>query len=297
MMAYNHERFISQAVEGVLMRITNFDFDIIIGEVNSTDNTRKIIIEYQKKYPGKFKLLLHKSNIGANANQMAILEACTGKYIALCEGDDYWTDPEKLQKQVDFLETHQEFSLSFHKAFREYKGTFIPFTEDYKKEIYELKDLFSGWFIPTASIVFRNIITKYPEWLLHTKNGDLALLMNIGLHGKLKLINEPMSVYRIHENGMSNTFPRAELVSNLIYVYFNVNILCENRYKSDMESGIDSLIIGQYKNEILRREFENGRISRMTSLFSLIDLIKAIAYRIKLRALKSLRQLLRRIDD
>ena len=93
MMTYNHEKYISEAIEGVLMQNTNFDFDIVIGEDCSTDNTRQIILDYQRKYPGKFKLLLHKENIGAMANQMAVLQACSGKYIAMCEGDDYWIDP------------------------------------------------------------------------------------------------------------------------------------------------------------------------------------------------------------
>ena len=127
MMAYNHEKYISEAIEGVLMQNTNFDFDIVIGEDCSTDNTRQIILDYQRKYPGKFKLLLHKENIGAMANQQAVFSACTGKYIAICEGDDYWTDPYKLQKQVDFLEDNNGFVICFTNTLikNEKNGQFI----------------------------------------------------------------------------------------------------------------------------------------------------------------------------
>ncbi len=98
------------------MQKCDFDFDIVVGEDCSTDNTRTILLEYQKKYPSKFRLLLHEKNIGAMNNQMETLSACKGKYIALCEGDDYWTDPLKLQKQVDFLESHEDYNGVFHKV-------------------------------------------------------------------------------------------------------------------------------------------------------------------------------------
>lgn len=110
-MTFNHEKFIVQAFEGILMQKTNFDYNIVIGEDCSTDNTRKIVLEYAEKYPGKFKFLIHEQNIGAVANQIATLNACTGKYIAICEGDDYWTDSYKLQKQVDFLESYPNYAI------------------------------------------------------------------------------------------------------------------------------------------------------------------------------------------
>ena len=104
MITYNHEKYIAEALDSILMQKTDFDFDIVIGEDCSTDATRRIVLEYSRKYPDKIKLLLHNVNVGFISNMMYVLEACTGKYVAMCEGDDYWTDPFKLQKQVDFLE-------------------------------------------------------------------------------------------------------------------------------------------------------------------------------------------------
>ena len=99
---YNHEQFIAQAIESWLMQKTSFEIEIIIGEDCSTDNTRAIIEKYRKLHPDLIKLIISESNVGMMPNFIRTLAACRGKYIALCEGDDYWTDPYKLQKQVDF---------------------------------------------------------------------------------------------------------------------------------------------------------------------------------------------------
>ena len=103
MITYNHENFIREAIEGVLMQKTDFPIELIIGEDCSTDGTRKIVMEYASKYPDIIRPLLPDSNLGMMKNFIETMQAATGKYIALCEGDDYWTDPYKLQKQVDIL--------------------------------------------------------------------------------------------------------------------------------------------------------------------------------------------------
>ncbi len=107
---YNHEPFIRKALDGVLMQETDFDFKIVVGEDCSTDNTRAILLEYKEKYPEKIKLLFREKNLGCptlNVYQTAM--ECRGEYLAFLEGDDYWTDPHKLQKQVDFLESHPDY--------------------------------------------------------------------------------------------------------------------------------------------------------------------------------------------
>jgi glycosyltransferase involved in cell wall biosynthesis len=108
MITYNHERYIAKALDNVLSQSTNFDYEVIIGEDFSTDNTRSIIIDYQKRYPDKFQLLLNDKNIGMHKNTAQVLRACRGQYVALLEGDDYWTSTHKLQLQVDFLDRHPE---------------------------------------------------------------------------------------------------------------------------------------------------------------------------------------------
>lgn len=235
MMAFNHENFITQAVEGVLMQKTDFDFDIVIGEDCSTDDTRNKIIALQQKYPGKFKLLLHNKNIGAMANQMAILNECTGKYIALCEGDDYWTDPYKLQKQVDFLEGNEEYSICFHpvKLRKESENDIV---DDYMtREVPEtttILDLAYGNYIHTPSVVFR----KNQDVLdtLHSLGaltvGDYVLHMLNAKHGNIKKLPEVMGIYRVHSGGVhSQKSPFRKYLEWItlledISVYFNTNV-------------------------------------------------------------------------
>ena len=110
---YNHEKYIRQALDSILMQQTVFDFEIVIGEDCSTDNTREIIQSYQIKYPERIKLVTSESNVGPMPNVVRTYKACRGKYIAVLEGDDYWIDPLKLEKQVDLLEANPEFSMCF----------------------------------------------------------------------------------------------------------------------------------------------------------------------------------------
>jgi len=113
MITYNHEPYIAQAIEGVLQQKTNFPFELVIGEDCSTDGTREIVFDYKKKYPDTIRVITSDKNVGACKNSLRTEKACRGKYIAYCEGDDYWHHPQKLQKQVDYLESHPECGLVF----------------------------------------------------------------------------------------------------------------------------------------------------------------------------------------
>ena len=113
---YNHARFIGQALESALMQKTNFDYEIVIGEDCSTDNTGLICKKYAEMYPDKIRLLQNDKNLGVIENFKRTLYACKGEYVALLEGDDYWTDELKLQKQVDFLESNRDYAIVFHNA-------------------------------------------------------------------------------------------------------------------------------------------------------------------------------------
>ncbi len=108
MITYNHAPYIAQAIEGVLQQKTNFAFELVIGEDCSTDRTREVVFEYQKKYPDIIRVITSEQNVGARKNSYRTEKACRGKYIAFCDGDDYWHNPYKMQKQVDYLESHPE---------------------------------------------------------------------------------------------------------------------------------------------------------------------------------------------
>ncbi|MBI4315421.1 MAG: glycosyltransferase, partial [Chloroflexi bacterium] len=114
---YNHEGFIARCLEGILMQRTSFPFEVVVGEDCSTDRTREIVLAYAAEFPDKIRVITSERNVGGARNAVRVQQACRGKYQAFCEGDDYWVDPLKLQKQVNFMETHPEIPLCFHNAF------------------------------------------------------------------------------------------------------------------------------------------------------------------------------------
>src|SRR3989442_14564986 len=114
LITYNHERFITQALESALAQKTNFEFEIVVGEDCSADHTRQILVEYQQRYPNTIRWMLPGKNLGPNRNFARTLQAWRGQYIALLEGDDYWIFPRKLQEQGNFLDWHAECAIYFH---------------------------------------------------------------------------------------------------------------------------------------------------------------------------------------
>lgn len=200
---YNHEAYISQAIESFLMQKTNFPIEVVIGDDCSTDQTRNICLEYQKKYPEIIRLLNRDTNIGVVRNFIDTFQRCKGKYIAICDGDDYWTDPLKLQKQVDFLETHSDYSACFHRVqiFNENSGE-KSLSNQEQKETSDFNDLAQGNFIQTLSCIFRNnLFSDFPEWFTSSPIPDYALNLINAQHGKIKFFEDVMGVYRINDGG------------------------------------------------------------------------------------------------
>lgn len=208
MVTYNHENFIKQAIESVLMQKTNFSYELVIGEDCSTDKTKEIVIKYQNKYPNIIKTLINNKNLGAGLNFIQTLKACKSEYIALLEGDDYWTDPYKLQKQVDFLENNPDFTICFHNAKTmdqiSKKVSRILLSKG-TKEVWSIEDLLKKNFIPTLTCVFRNkLIKKFPKWYFNAFPGDWPLHIFNACNGKIRYIDEVMATYRIHKGGATN---------------------------------------------------------------------------------------------
>lgn len=214
---FNHGKFITQTLDGILQQKTNFDVEILIGDDASTDDTSLIIKEFQLKFPDKIKAFLHPKNLGPSEPKMLggknnvtfLFQQATSEYTALCEGDDYWTNPHKLQNQVDFLDANPEFELTHHQLEIIYEDGSESqlFNAESQPETSELKDLLAdeSWFLGTASTVFRNTIKgKFPDWWLKTASGDLGIFILTTQHGKIKYFPEIMGVYRKHSGGMTN---------------------------------------------------------------------------------------------
>ena len=203
MITYNHEKYIKKAIDSVLMQVTNFKFKLIIGEDCSTDNTLKICKKYKDLYPDKIELIKSEKNIGAAANARMVYDACFksgSKYIAMCEGDDYWTDPFKLQKQVDFLESNSEYVLCGHSInVVDSEGTFKRLFS--KSGTYIRADLLKEHFISTLSAVFVNKLGDLPSFE-GAYNGDTMLFNFILGDKKAYVLPEVMGVQREHCGGV-----------------------------------------------------------------------------------------------
>lgn len=264
MMAYNHEKYVAQALDSVLMQKVDFEYQIVLGEDCSTDNTREIVINYAERYPKKFKLLLHKTNIGAVNNQNLIFAKCTGKYIAMLECDDYWTDPLKLQKQVEFLEMNEDFSFCFHSVYREINGLLnkdklsvpkaLPINSEFK-----ISDLIleGGSFVPICSIFFKNNFeNKFPTWFYDSPVGDLPLVLYLATRGKIGFIDDVMSVYRVASNIDSWTNKMKNWKRRRIH-YFNIKKMW-NEYDKFTDNKYTTAIrekINLNKKNFLKNEF------------------------------------------
>lgn len=211
MITYNHESFVEKAIDSILSQKTNFNFELIIGDDHSSDKTLAVINKFKKKYTNKIFLIKRKKNIGIMKNFDDILGRCKGEYIALCEGDDYWTNSKKLQKQVDFLDNNREFSICSHNVsikdeISNRKYNWLGKDHQNVSTIREILKYGSGG--ATCSIIFRNnkkIIDDFHSLSGKVKGGDWLLQIICTKYGNLKYFAEVMGVYRRHNNGATFT--------------------------------------------------------------------------------------------
>ncbi|MDP1766678.1 MAG: glycosyltransferase [Methylotenera sp.] len=206
MITYNHEAYLSESIEAVLAQVTDFPFELIIGEDCSPDNTRQIAIEYQKKYPQIIRIITSEKNVGMSKNQARILSASRGKYIAYCDGDDCWNDTQKLQKQADFLEKNHEYVAVYHDAILLNKfneGEKISVLPEGGRKDFSKMELTRYAFMPTLSILFRNKIRTLPEEYFKVLNNDTFLISLLGEYGGAKFLSDIQpGLYREHAGGI-----------------------------------------------------------------------------------------------
>lgn len=216
LMVYNNEPFIREALDGILMQQVDFPYEIVIGDDFSTDGTADILHEYAAKHPDIIHLLdrpkggpyqLDRQRFGRIHNFVDIVNHCRGKYIAILDGDDYWTDPEKLQLQVDFLEANPDFSITFHQAKELDENGSEKLTNEDQPEVTEGNYLLkTGWHMRSASIVFRkDQLPPWPSWIYTIESMDYNLQCMLTRDGqKIKYFARPMCVYRLHSNTVSS---------------------------------------------------------------------------------------------
>lgn len=223
---YAHEKYIIDTIKGVLNQNYDGEIEFIIANDNSPDNTENVIKNYLKSIvvPSNISInyVKHDINIGMMGNFIWAVKQCSGKYIALCEGDDYWTDPVKLQKQVDFLEADNQYVMCFHKVnVLKVNGEIVDDFLTKIPEQFHLREtlLIRGNYIHTPSVMFRNNLIDYPSLLDLSPIGDFLLYALLTKFGNIGYINESMAVYRHNAGVLSKTIDRAfinELTMNLI---------------------------------------------------------------------------------
>lgn len=211
-MTFNHENYIRDCIEGLLKQKTTFPVQVMIHDDASTDKTAEIVREYQLKYPKLIKSYCQKENshtkLDKDKRRQEFMSWRVGKYDALCEGDDYWTDPLKLQKQVDFLEAHEDCAVVFHAAehFNENTG----FKKIHKPKDAEKRNRYfmseailgGGGFMTTNSVMYRRaLVMERPDWALKSPIGDVVLMLLLAIKGNIGYINDVMSTYRVMTPG------------------------------------------------------------------------------------------------
>lgn len=202
---YNHEPYIAQALESLLMQKTTFPVEILIGEDCSTDRSREICKSYAEKYPETVRLVISDENVGPGRNFLRTLHSAIGTYVAYCDGDDYWTDFDKLQKQVDFLESHPGCAICFH-AIEVVDAAASSTVEIYRpfkdRAVLTLSELLLGNFIPNCSTMFRRgLFSKFPDWYLKLPQGDWSLSVLNAQYGDIGYLDQLMAVHRRHQGG------------------------------------------------------------------------------------------------
>jgi glycosyltransferase involved in cell wall biosynthesis len=264
MVTYNHEKYIAQAIEGVLMQETNFEFELIIADDCSPDRTSEIVNQYIKNHPNgyRIKYFRHPENFGINANSKFVRQQSDGKYIAICEGDDYWIDKNKLQFQFDFLESNPDFSVCFHSIYELINGKQVLLKTDYLKTdgVFTVEDLArEGNFIPTLSALFRNNFKdNFPEWTSTCPLGDYTQHLLNGQFGKYKGFEKPMAVYRIHEGG---AYSNAHLDRKIEMLVNTLTILIEHLEPNLIEilkTHRDNVFEHLIRYHYLQKDFKKG---------------------------------------
>lgn len=221
MAVYNQEAFVGHAIEGVLGQECPYEIQLVIADDCSTDATRSICEKYTAENPGRIKYIERKANLGMMGNFIATLNDCTGDYIAICEGDDYWIDSDKIRQQVSFLETNPDYSLITHDHFLLRNGSLeepeIPELPEGTSTVIA-DDYILNPFFHTASYLFRRsaLPGTLPAWYKSVLAGDHFLVLLLSTAGRIAFINSKMSVFRQHDSSFSRVTRQLEIKNNFV---------------------------------------------------------------------------------
>ena len=271
--AYNHEKYIRQALDGFVMQKTNFAFEVIVHDDASTDGTADIIREYEKKYPEIIKPIYQTENLqkkGISRLFAFMLPAARGKYIAICEGDDYWTDPDKLQKQFDYMENHSDCSLVAHTASTYHEDTkkFVPYTTKFDFTVPENRNVSTAMLIsdhlifPTASMFYKKeYYIRNRDFVTTIKSYDYVVKILLSSQGRVHVLPDNMSVYRKGSDGSWSE----RILNN------------PERFMTHIKESVENLNkINEYTDYRFDSEFKVANLNRMFDAYYALSDIKTL---------------------
>ena len=260
------------------MQQVNFPMEFIIAEDCSTDGTRAICEEYAKKYPDLIRLITSETNVGVNPNELRAMKAARGKYIAYCEGDDYWTDPLKLQKQVDFLETHPDYSVCFHRCHHLNADT-GEMTEDNCASLFDegedsvdvsMQQFFAKWITQPLTMVLRTDCFDLSLYDVYKYYRDQHQIYHLMKRGKCRIFAFDGGVRIVHEGGMASMLTTAQQCKNGV-------VIAEELYRMNRDE-----VTKKYYADMLQWYLFNigtihtGRLRQSIGLFRLTKNMRAL---------------------
>lgn len=278
---YNHESYIEDAIEGFLIQKTDFPFEILIHDDASTDQTADIIHQYEEKYPKLIKPIYQAQNQYSQGKRIIpiLMEIANGDYLALCEGDDFWTNKNKLQLQVDFLIANSDFSMCFHKVgvlrgnnldLEEHKKYYLKIIAH--KAEFSIEDMIKDNFIATCSVMFRK--ENLHNWLSFFNDlpfGDWVINIINASKGKIKYFDEAMGTYRIHVGGVWSGKSLEYRYDAVLKFYKLINRYFEYKYSDQVIEALSTLIVLHIKNEDnlqKAKDWLEGQVSNLSTALS-----------------------------
>jgi len=259
----NHERSITQAIESALSQRTSFEWELVIGADCSTDRTGELIEAVRGRSDQHIRVLRSERRLGLLHNFKRTFEACRGQYIALLDGDDYWTDDEKLARQASFLDVHSDCSICFHDA-----AVLLPdgtlcaerYTGGDHEEFTNVEDLFETNFIATCSAMLRRSARRdLPTWYTSCHWEDWPLYILFAERGRIGYLNRVMSVYRNHGDGLWSGLDPLEQLQTAIHFLTDIDERLDHRYTVEIERSLT-----RYRSR-LSAALERQRLSALPS--------------------------------
>jgi|GEM_PF-2032532 len=274
-LTYNHERYIEQAVRSVLAQRTTFPIEILVGEDYSTDGTRAILAQMNWEFPQRLTIVRRDRNLGLAANLQDCRVRARGRYLAILEGDDFWTDALKLQKQCDAMESHLDWSMCFHPCRIFDEDGWLPSRISPDKSFAKpltIGDLLERNHVPTMSVAFfrQGIIRQTPSWHAELRNGDWALYILHADVGPVGFLPDVMTDYRVHQGGLWSGFGRYHRWQQTVELFEHLNRHFQGRYAAEIaeskQAHLDAMIQRDADLEKIERRYLALRLDRIAAV-------------------------------